>query len=1094
MNVEWLFAALLVFGAATTPGIAAANDPPLPDAGLDQTVTRGSTVYLDAAGSRDPDGTIERYEWSIAGVDGDATNATTPACPTCERTKFQAEATGTYRATLEVTDDDGATATDALYVTVEPGDPPSVSLSGPTATTTADAAAFTADTDAGAAPLDRLVWKQDGERVATEYLSGGAATTDRDLHFPTDGAHDVTVLAIDEDGQRAADTRAIDVTNPDNPMDDTTDSPASSVPDVDGPRVLTSDDALTGTYELTSGTSGTWIRDGDRVDSGQQTVQTFPAGVHELYATTADAAATFSDGTRTVVADPAPVLETVSVENASIVPVDVHATDDFGNLQSITIEVDGDTVETVTEDGLRTGATGDSLGAVAHLRTLDPGRHEVTVTARDSRGQTDTVTRSVEVPGPPEVVSAGFVQDGPLDQYHPRIDESRYVATYRVVVDLNGVEPELVDSEISVETQGWNSEVNRTATSDGKLVIQKKAYRENIGSIVGNSRISSTRWELDRGVSRASIQVTPSPPEIRISIISPQSADADTISGMALNASGSFDPDGRSLEYDWYGVSSGHAEGPIAKLDSLDVAELVVTDGAGLSSSTRDLLHWFAPELRNASVVDEGPFYPNETVEVVVWSDVFRYSKPEYEDSASFALDSDSGRVVDRELFRDPGPQNGIPEGEPRSRQYRWTVEIPAREFLDSSEPLEVASAPTEKPVIADSLPLEEPTVFVPTDAEIDEIDTSVRYRVERPTYQKRATVDETYRDELLGDGYEVALTTNSGQEYVLEERVKVEDAEYDVDRMEFQQRGRRGMYLEDNPEWEDAGSQLETRSWTTTEREWRSDQSGDGTFTGNTRRKLVEHGRYQTEHEYRHETTETYWTTETYQDTYTTTETETVTRERCTAFGCYNYQTTTTETEYHTVTRTRRVQETRTVTETYWATRPRGWSHERTGRERTITLEEPEYERQYEFEVEERHEETTRVYFAAHRTLVQPAEYEWQTEKTVARQSLAELEANADDTRIAETRPTREWILKKQDGTEVTTRGYTEPDWEVLETIGTAEATVIQHYTPNSGKQVASKRTKEQQTKIEIIEQSQVTREKIKDQLVKELKRKHER
>jgi hypothetical protein len=45
--------ALVPTGTAT-PG----NEPPLPDAGLDQTVERGATVLLDGTGSRDPDGTI----------------------------------------------------------------------------------------------------------------------------------------------------------------------------------------------------------------------------------------------------------------------------------------------------------------------------------------------------------------------------------------------------------------------------------------------------------------------------------------------------------------------------------------------------------------------------------------------------------------------------------------------------------------------------------------------------------------------------------------------------------------------------------------------------------------------------------------------------------------------------------------------------------------------------------------------------------------------------------------------------------------------------------------------------------------------------
>jgi len=43
-------------------GVATANEPPVPAAGLDQTVVEGATVYLDAGGSRDPDGAVADYE------------------------------------------------------------------------------------------------------------------------------------------------------------------------------------------------------------------------------------------------------------------------------------------------------------------------------------------------------------------------------------------------------------------------------------------------------------------------------------------------------------------------------------------------------------------------------------------------------------------------------------------------------------------------------------------------------------------------------------------------------------------------------------------------------------------------------------------------------------------------------------------------------------------------------------------------------------------------------------------------------------------------------------------------------------------------
>ena len=43
---------------------AGGNDPPVAEAGLDQSVPTNSTVFLDATGSTDPDGSISRAEYT----------------------------------------------------------------------------------------------------------------------------------------------------------------------------------------------------------------------------------------------------------------------------------------------------------------------------------------------------------------------------------------------------------------------------------------------------------------------------------------------------------------------------------------------------------------------------------------------------------------------------------------------------------------------------------------------------------------------------------------------------------------------------------------------------------------------------------------------------------------------------------------------------------------------------------------------------------------------------------------------------------------------------------------------------------------------
>jgi serine protease AprX len=88
------------------------NQPPVANAGPDQTVrtnkkTGLGTFTLNGGGSRDPDGTIASYLWTL----GSTTVGTTPTV-TLKR------GIGTYVFTLRVTDDGGLSSTDAVSVTV----------------------------------------------------------------------------------------------------------------------------------------------------------------------------------------------------------------------------------------------------------------------------------------------------------------------------------------------------------------------------------------------------------------------------------------------------------------------------------------------------------------------------------------------------------------------------------------------------------------------------------------------------------------------------------------------------------------------------------------------------------------------------------------------------------------------------------------------------------------------------------------------------------------------------------------------------------------------------------------------------------------
>ena len=86
------------------------NQPPVADAGADQTAIVGEEITFDGSNSDDEDGTIDSYEWVFG--DGDTGSG--------DITTHSYSPNGTYyTVTLTVTDDDGATGTDNTTVTVQ---------------------------------------------------------------------------------------------------------------------------------------------------------------------------------------------------------------------------------------------------------------------------------------------------------------------------------------------------------------------------------------------------------------------------------------------------------------------------------------------------------------------------------------------------------------------------------------------------------------------------------------------------------------------------------------------------------------------------------------------------------------------------------------------------------------------------------------------------------------------------------------------------------------------------------------------------------------------------------------------------------------
>jgi hypothetical protein len=197
-------AVLLV--CAGTAGIVAADGGPLAAAGLDQEVGVNTTVQLDGTGSSHPDGSIDGYEWSIESPAG---RTITPACSDCNRSQFTPHVTGRYDVTLTVTDGDGRTDSDTLYVYVEEAGP-TVALTGDTEPRVDEPAPYNASARARGADLESLTWKLGNRTVARESIEGREAGTVRSFSFTAADTYSLVVIARDGSNRTARDMLMIE--------------------------------------------------------------------------------------------------------------------------------------------------------------------------------------------------------------------------------------------------------------------------------------------------------------------------------------------------------------------------------------------------------------------------------------------------------------------------------------------------------------------------------------------------------------------------------------------------------------------------------------------------------------------------------------------------------------------------------------------------------------------------------------------------------------------------------------------------------------------------------------------------------------------
>ena len=350
--------------------------PPCSDAGSDQTVLVGETVNFDGSGSCDPDGGNLSYSWDFGSGATPATGSV--ATPSCTYSTI-----GTKRVTLTVTDDNGATASDTVTITVhnapiaEAGDNQDVSVD---ATVSFDGSG-SSDPDGG-----NLTYSWAFGTDATPATSSAEMPS---CTYSTTGAKTVTLTVTDDEGVSRSDTATITVHSlPDAEAGDDQDVSVNDTVNFDGSGSTGSN--LTYSWDFGSGAT-------PASGSGVTPSCTYStAGTKVVRLTVTDVAgATASDMvTITVTSPPVPpdaeagANQTVSVNDT----VDFDGSGSTGNNLTYSWDFDTDVMPSTA-----TPANGSGVTSSCSYSTT--GAKTVTLTVTDTVTEltdSDTVTINVK--------------------------------------------------------------------------------------------------------------------------------------------------------------------------------------------------------------------------------------------------------------------------------------------------------------------------------------------------------------------------------------------------------------------------------------------------------------------------------------------------------------------------------------------------------------------------------------------------------------------------------------------------------------------------------------------------------------------------
>ncbi len=480
-------------------------------------VTSGTQVSFDASGSADPDGSIAKYEWDL---DGNGTYETsTGTTPTTSKTYATP---GEITIGLQVTDDEGATATTTRALTIQNRAPAASFTASPNPVATGIQVTFNG---AGSTDPDGTIakyeWDLDGNGTY-ETDTGATATTTNT--YATAANLTIGLRVTDNNGATATTTRALTVQNR-APTASFTASPnpvptgtpvafdASGSTDPDGTIAKYEWDLDgNGTYETNTGTTATTSK--TYATAANLTIRLRVTDNEGATATTTRALTVQNRApTASFTASPNPVI------SGSVVSFNGSgSTDPDGTIAKYEWDLDGNgTYETST------GTT-----PTVNKTYSASGEYTIGLRVTDNNGATATTTRALTIQN--RAPAASFTAS------------PNPVAT-GTQVTFNGAGS--TDPDGTIAKYEWDLDGNGTYETVGTTATTTKAYAApatlTIGLRVtdnGGATATTTRTlTVQNRAPTASFTLTPNPATAGTAVI--------------FDATGSTDPDGTIAKYEW---------------------------------------------------------------------------------------------------------------------------------------------------------------------------------------------------------------------------------------------------------------------------------------------------------------------------------------------------------------------------------------------------------------------------------------------------------------------------------------------------------------------------------------------------------------